>query len=209
MRLPSKPPFPLLFQSTLPARGATAWTQNCRWPANFNPRSLHGERRRRTRPEGFCPRISIHAPCTGSDVRAGVLAQSVRDFNPRSLHGERHLYLSKRDWLKTFQSTLPARGATNPSALFGYEIEAFQSTLPARGATPRGDERGGGMAFQSTLPARGATTPPDDGPAARADFNPRSLHGERLDFPTFADRQQLFQSTLPARGATGYTHEND
>ena len=112
MRLPSKPPFPLLFQSTLPARGATAWTQNCRWPANFNPRSLHGERRRRTRPEGFCPRISIHAPCTGSDERRRPRPTRTLNFNPRSLHGERRARGCPCSKRPRFQSTLPARGAT-------------------------------------------------------------------------------------------------
>ena len=55
------------FQSTLPARGATArlWVQ-------LSARS-----------------ISIHAPRTGSDrIRAGSMITST-DFNPRSPHGER------------------------------------------------------------------------------------------------------------------------
>ena len=54
-----------------------------------------------------------------------------------------------------FQSTLPARGATQVAKNEVARNE-FQSTLPARGAT------GGGVLlvsleiFQSTLPARGA-----------------------------------------------------
>ena len=82
----------MLFQSTLPARGAT---DGCNPDAlrveDFNPRSLHGERRRRARsgrnrayfnPRSLhgerpvrrdvpppCVAISIHAPCTGSDIR--------------------------------------------------------------------------------------------------------------------------------------------
>ena len=58
----------MIFQSTLPARGATRTAQR-RFPCsrNFNPRSPHGERRRRI------------AACRGGHY-----------FNPRSPHGERH-----------------------------------------------------------------------------------------------------------------------
>ena len=80
----------IVFQPTLPARGAT-WT---RWAAystagNFNPRSPHGERRTRWIP---CPATAY--------------------FNPRSPHGERP-YIDEHDALwEKFQPTLPARGAT-------------------------------------------------------------------------------------------------
>ena len=77
------------FQSTLPARGATGGIQH------------------------FVPAIaiSIHAPRTGSDGRAGAYGADAADFNPRSPHGERRL-LSYTHRKVTFQSTLPARGAT-------------------------------------------------------------------------------------------------
>ena len=83
----------VIFQSTLPARGATRAT--LREPgtaSHFNPRSLHGERpngrehglfieifqstlpaRGATdarRNQAAKRRISIHAPCTGSDTRS-------------------------------------------------------------------------------------------------------------------------------------------
>ena len=35
---------------------------------DFNPRSLHGERRRLQRQASAVFLISIHAPCTGSDI---------------------------------------------------------------------------------------------------------------------------------------------
>ena len=80
------------FQSTLPARGATALVQFIRRTAgNFNPRSPHGERpidddsyaakdgfqstlpargaTKRAEGEIIMKVISIHAPRTGSDVR--------------------------------------------------------------------------------------------------------------------------------------------
>ena len=56
--------------------------------------------------------------------------------------------------------------------------------------------------FQSTLPARGATTGADDSGAVDDDFNPRSLHGERLRALVDDASVIQFQSTLPARGAT-------
>ena len=81
-----------------------------------------------------------------------------------------------------FQSTLPARGATQNG--FGCRYLAqFQSTLPARGATPfPSSSMFRTIQFQSTLPARGAT-----------------------DKWTLGDKPAKFQSTLPARGATRET----
>ena len=36
----------------------------------------------------------------------------LKDFNPRSPHGERQSIITREGWHTTFQSTLPARGAT-------------------------------------------------------------------------------------------------
>ena len=101
--------------------------------------------------------ISIHAPREGSD-HAAYAAHPTRT---------------------TFQSTLPARGATRSCGPRAPR-SAFQSTLPARGATGSDGYNYASYSFQSTLPARGATAP-----------------GEILNPLIFA-----FQSTLPARGAT-------
>ena len=80
-----------LFQSTLPARGATSFfAQISQSRSNFNPRSPHGER------------LS-----TDSAKSAKI------DFNPRSPHGERQtIFAIRQSARKLFQSTLPARGAT-------------------------------------------------------------------------------------------------
>ena len=59
--------FDTLFQSTLPARGATV-------------EDLQEQVKRL---------ISIHAPRTGSDERIKLTAEMETDFNPRSPHGER------------------------------------------------------------------------------------------------------------------------
>ena len=56
-----------------------------------------------------------------------------------------------------FQSTRPARGATESSS-FPVAFAAFQSTRPARGATDVAEAKAiREEEFQSTRPARGAT----------------------------------------------------
>ena len=124
---------------------------------HFNPRSPHGERLWGA--GYFCrPPISIHAPRTGSDVRL---------CTPSELR-------------RTFQSTLPARGATrcirNHIASYRISIHAPRtgSDLLAVlvGVFP-------GDVFQSTLPARGATYCQQGFANHCNHFNPRSPHGER------------------------------
>ena len=63
-----------LFQSTLPARGATIFTPPISTPKlNFNPRSPHGERRGMAYFAIDALAISIHAPRTGSDEAWRIL----------------------------------------------------------------------------------------------------------------------------------------
>ena len=78
-----------IFQSTLPARGATlasAWRNR---QCNFNPRSPHGERQSLSLIQPSTWHISIHAPRTGSDSNAQEVLHVHNHFNPRSPHGER------------------------------------------------------------------------------------------------------------------------
>ena len=102
----------VLFQSTLPAGGATQIDKDKALGVN----------------------ISIHAPRRGSDRCRTRCYNVFRNFNPRSPQGERRdkkeVYL---DAYK-FQSTLPAGGATH--SIWRYSIHVkFQSTLPAGEAT--------------------------------------------------------------------------
>ena len=78
------------FQSTLPARGATAaaLSSSCMM-YDFNPRSLHGERLKARAQRWNRLVISIHAPRTGSDWQMEVGYPTIGNFNPRSPHGER------------------------------------------------------------------------------------------------------------------------
>ena len=102
--------------------------------------------------------ISIHAPRTGSDCKS------------------RSKRLSKR----TFQSTLPARGATDPLTNVAISCGSISIHAPRTGSDQLYEL---GMLsptqFQSTLPARGATTKHMAHRRKFPYFNPRSPHGER------------------------------
>ena len=221
----------LLFQSTLPVWGATAFSRLTIKPENnFNPRS----------------------PCGERPVCAGC-SKILFDFNPRSPCGERPLMLARLLLGAQFQSTLPVWGATNSAIItatariisihaprVGSDLAVdvvhahacrFQSTLPVWGATctpcsnflsyrnfnprspcgerPRPSEKrwlSGG--FQSTLPVWGATVPAAWAGAALPDFNPRSPCGERLHRFDVAAKPGQFQSTLPVWGATLCQYEH-
>ena len=146
------------FQSTLPARGATSG-----WVSLHRPRSIsiHAPRTGSDTTESdhrIFLHISIHAPRTGSDLTYKPNQDSVRDFNPRSPHGERRQDDSGIIRIDAFQSTLPARGATN-NLLFHVVTIRISIHAPRTGS----DEYYQGEVsvraiFQSTLPARGATT---------------------------------------------------
>ena len=214
----------VVFQSTLPARGATY----------------------RVADERYSEEISIHAPRTGSDCAGRNGRTEQQDFNPRSPHGERPGPHSTNKNAISFQSTLPARGATVvvkvPICRAAISIHAprtgsdehdlsvpclrrqFQSTLPARGATGRRAQDGRRHAISIHAPRTGSDarrTPssrqrqisihaPRTGSdtampfsdSSHTNFNPRSPHGERLLSCDWAYFAALFQSTLPARGAT-------
>ena len=81
------------FQSTLPARGATGNRARYWYRCHFNPRSPHGERRYSFLAARRHSSISIHAPRTGSDYFIYQQQSSLLHFNPRSPHGERRQLL--------------------------------------------------------------------------------------------------------------------
>ena len=195
-----------IFQSTLPARGATPRLRQHRtsiW--YFNPRSPHGERPNifqvfepgeeisihapRTGSDATykCPDcgatiISIHAPRTGSDRRTSATRPSRTHFNPRSPHGERRRRIRPEGFCPRISIHAPRTGSDlrPPSEL--HRHKEFQSTLPARGATAWTTPSASGARFQSTLPARGATASGIALQELFANFNPRSPHGERPRF---------------------------
>ena len=191
-----------IFQSTLPARGATRAAQHqqkcnlisihaprtgsdCSGKSahlpccDFNPRSPHGERRTRFICSLPTQTISIHAPRTGSDQSQQPVELRLSYFNPRSPHGERHVL-----WCR-----LVIRQDFNPRSPHGERLQRdYHGALD--------------IVFQSTLPARGATVRHNTGLHSQG----ISIHAPRTgsDEDSAANLYQRikFQSTLPARGAT-------
>ena len=99
-------------------------------------------------------------------------------FNPRSPRGERQLDKLPSLAVNRFNPRSP-RGERPASGSFSGGKITFQSTLPARGATWAADGTVIGTLFQSTLPARGATYPLARHERELGRFNPRSPRGER------------------------------
>ena len=104
--------FRVLFQSTLPLRGATG-----------SHNSLHS-----------VSYISIHAPLAGSDDPHGDSLSGVQDFNPRSPCGERQSSSLSFSNLANFNPRSPC-GERLLTSLSPNSRSGFQSTLPLRGAT--------------------------------------------------------------------------
>ena len=158
LEVTSKYAFNKLFQSTRPARGATAMDRSSTrlmmisihapregrdpwrgetniWRWNFNPRAPRGARR---------------------NGRARHLAR--RDhFNPRAPRGARPSCHRLR-WHRTYFNPRAPRGARLAGEPVTYARAVFQSTRPARGATKlTSGQVPFTKKFQSTRPARGAT----------------------------------------------------
>ena len=190
----------------------------------FNPRSPHGERQDFFGSHVFFLLISIHAPRTGSDGRPAPERSRAGHFNPRSPHGERRIRFTTCRPSSSFQSTLPARGATKP--YFVYQNHVIISIhAPRTGSdnrfflhgnrgqyfnprSPHGERRRFLPRIQKFAPI--SIHAPRTGsdtclqhPLNRLPyFNPRSPHGERLRHLQIYQSPSRFQSTLPARGAT-------
>ena len=147
--------------------------------AHFNPRSPHGERQDFIDSLLMQCGISIHAPRTGSDRFHRFSIDAVRNFNPRSPHGERP-GKNRRETRRIYFNPRSPHGERPNSANNTSSGSTFQSTLPARGATRvLLDTCDPIHQFQSTLPARGATRSAWRLLPPAWYFNPRSPHGER------------------------------
>ena len=124
-----------LFQSTLPVRGATGFP-SCR---------------------GFC----------------------VLNFNPRSPCGERLRWFASAIWPIIFQSTLPVRGATG-HLCHNALPELISIHAPRAGSDGSGKDGGeDGTDFNPRSPCGERRAVPRGAGADLCDFNPRSPCGER------------------------------
>ena len=104
-----------IFQSTLPARGATYLLIAYKQVITIFQSTL---------------------PARGATDLYKFFFVRILYFNPRSPRGERLINANNNSKSKEFQSTLPARGATEVFVMMQC-LTKFQSTLPARGATIR------------------------------------------------------------------------
>ena len=146
---------------------------------HFNPRSPHGERQLVHQNNDALFGISIHAPRMGSDPVQIFLVEIRKRI---SIHAPRmgsdQSRFSSWKFVKGFQSTLPAWGATrgtvrnnllcgyfNPRSPHGerrswcYFIlcnEPFQSTLPAWGATWISNQHGCWLVISIHAPRMGS-----------------------------------------------------
>ena len=166
----------------------------------FNPRSPHGERPTSETEKLSTRHFNPRSPHGERREETYATISYVDDFNPRSPHGERLLSAEILHGNKTFQPTLPARGATPAPAPVQdntqisthaprtgsdtiiscvWRAMLFQPTLPARGATRLSTRLCRMRTFQPTLPARGATRIFVSNSHCIGYFNPRSPHGER------------------------------
>ena len=124
------------FQSTLPARGATytaAVVRLTTW--YFNPRSPHGERQGGNDNEVVSLHISIHAPRTGSDATIQRYTEylGISIHAPRTGSDAEELRFAKNE--KDISIHAPRTGSDADCQQPNAVSSSFQSTLPARGAT--------------------------------------------------------------------------
>ena len=195
----------LLFQSTLPLRGATLVSFALILSIlHFNPRSPYGERPQALTLQDIKNVISIHAPLTGSDFGFTLSILAFSQFQSTlplrgatagcapdgsastiSIHapltGSDLRDLTDDMYLCSFQSTLPLRGATEARFMRFCRLLAFQSTLPLRGATPHFKATCGQSQISIHAPLTGSDPNNAETSAQQADFNPRSPYGERQD----------------------------
>ena len=217
------PSLPMKFQSTLPAWGATTSVQCVAHSIVFQSTLPAWGATRVGRYHRPVLAISIHASRMGSDACAMLLCATFENFNPRSPRGERPY----RSWYfkRRIQISIhaPRVGSDVYVASFGPR-PTFQSTLPAWGATLRAlAARSRSWHFNPRSP-RGERPFRSSPTRGSAYFNPRSPRGERrfrriilqellisIHAPRVgSDRastprrrsSSTFQSTLPAWGAT-------
>ena len=155
-----------LFQSTLPARGATY---------NWYDGEMSDE-------------ISIHAPRTGSDLKEydKSRAEQISIHAPRTGSDTDTRWF--HDYIYGFQSTLPARGATRPPASGESSRRDFNPRSPHGERPCRALKSYRSASISIHAPRTGS-----DGRksaargSSRCNFNPRSPHGERPE-PTVVEK---------------------
>ena len=175
--------------------------KSSRFGCHFNPRSPHGERQQRRRRAVRTCAFQSTLPAWGATFPRCTIKRFPY-FNPRSPHGERPMRPPSVCWNLRISIHAPRMGSDWVFEHYNLDKSTFQSTLPAWGATATGVEQVLREEFQSTLPAWGATVSVKRRWLSAWHFNPRSPHGERRTRTCFSSCTSQFQSTLPAWGAT-------
>ena len=126
-----------LFQSTLPARGATELDNARRMGKRyFNPRSPRGERRAIVKHRTAKTAIfQSTLPARGATRCASESHSRTGYFNPRSPRGERQIEVAEINESEDISIHAPREGSDFEYAIHKGCWKEFQSTLPARGAT--------------------------------------------------------------------------
>ena len=146
--------------------------------SNFNPRSPHGERRQKTISQAGDSQFQSTLPARGATAGVFALPLCLTDFNPRSPHGERHNLPLKPFARRNFNPRSP-HGERHVARIVFGGFFAFQSTLPARGATEYGGNADTAQDISIHAPRTGSDAGFTGGKKERLYFNPRSPHGER------------------------------
>ena len=131
----------------------------------------------------------------------GVGLDGVVGFNPRAPRGARPTPGTTRNRIIGFQSTRPARGATNgPDAIIVARAVSIHAPRAGRDYRMRRPEGRRGVSIHA--PRAGRDRPRHTPRSAPAGFNPRAPRGARLPVRRQLCSPDEFQSTRPARGAT-------
>ena len=122
-----------IFQSTLPAGGATNSGFMAAQQAKFQSTLPAGGATYQFFASGLSDSISIHAPRRGSDRKQFRSCKDASYFNPRSPQGERLPPPVSRILAVQFQSTLPAGGATH-NCFLTLTFDDISIHAPRRGS---------------------------------------------------------------------------
>ena len=147
--------------------------------------------------------ISIHAPRTGSDKPCLLAQHQKADFNPRSPHGERRDFCRKSGRNQAFQSTLPARGATDLVTLTRRD-QGISIHAPRTGSDGRGASAATGKTHFNPRSPHGERLSGFNPDVRGRYFNPRSPHGERPGGVPEQRQRNVISIHAPRTGSDAY-----
>ncbi len=195
----------MVFQSTLPARGATDKERGLYIiNLHFNPRSPHGERQPVLQTKNANLNISIHAPRTGSDAKP-LTAEDVLSI---SIHAPR----TGSDRFRTLYRNLlmisihAPRTGSDAKPLTAEDVLSISIHAPRTGSDRFRTLYRNLLMISIHAPRTGS----DARLAVLSDMMEISIHAPRTGSDAFLLMLHAhiaqFQSTLPARGATSWDY---